>query len=880
MKWIVHLEGGPKRVNHAAVALNDGSKIYSFGGYSSADRYDESRPLDTHVLDTYTYRWSSVPMSAAKADELYYDTPYQRYGHTVVEYCGGAYLWGGRNDSDGGCSSLYLFDPRCSEWLKMRAKGVLPPKRDGHSACVYRDSMIIFAGYEEEFQRFSNETYELDFRNMQWNHVQTSGQSPAWRDFHTATVIDHKMYVFGGRSDYMGQYLSTREKYDHQLRYLDLSDFSWRVAPTFLSVEKPEGRRSHSAWCYNDELYIFGGFNGNSKEHFNDLFKYDAHSKKWVKMLAGGLSPRPRRRQCCVPVADRVFLFGGTSPKNGTAFSEDEDSMSPETSLIDHSDLHVLDMLPTLKTLCLSLLVDSELHISCEILDTLPVDVRIDIATMSTHNKINSGEAQQQHGLRHDNYQRYRFLLICLFEAERCWAYAEQLRQEASNEPQSRKLFQALNKLRRAVKHSQLLEELCKSDESNVDAATKLEAQAYNAWLHGCLNIALKQFQNATINLNTAKTIYDKLSCALSGSEKNIYQERYHELLAPQLRLCYANLNEPMPTDVSENTPNADIEKLIAQTRERQLEDSKFEIDWCKSKINVSKASTKVKSFVSSWKQFDDSVDRGGSVDAKISLFEQLLVDCRDAMQTVRDEFKDESTKPQDMIRLYDAVLQNLSDILSLPGTGRDSAFVNDIERQIAYYTAFRCYYVADLFSSQKKWRESLALYHRTLKYVKDVRLMIAKSPKNVRDFEPNLLDDLERTVQAAKLTAHANCLVVDENGQQQTNSSNTEKKSDEIYAENFTNFRHLNAEDILGPKKNVFLTRMPPDFLPMPCKPLFFDLALNHLKFPSLESKMESTQQQESNAKKSVINKQNESQDNKGIGGFMKGWFWGGGKN
>ena len=31
MLWSVHLEGGPRRVNHAAAAVGD--RIYSFGGY-------------------------------------------------------------------------------------------------------------------------------------------------------------------------------------------------------------------------------------------------------------------------------------------------------------------------------------------------------------------------------------------------------------------------------------------------------------------------------------------------------------------------------------------------------------------------------------------------------------------------------------------------------------------------------------------------------------------------------------------------------------------------------------------------------------------------------------------------------------------------------
>ena len=46
------LEGGPRRVNHAAVAIGD--KIYSFGGYCTGEDYETTRPIDVHVFDTIT----------------------------------------------------------------------------------------------------------------------------------------------------------------------------------------------------------------------------------------------------------------------------------------------------------------------------------------------------------------------------------------------------------------------------------------------------------------------------------------------------------------------------------------------------------------------------------------------------------------------------------------------------------------------------------------------------------------------------------------------------------------------------------------------------------------------------------------------------------
>jgi len=52
-RWTVHLDGGPRRVNHAAVLI--GCHIYSFGGYCTGENFEIVRPIDVHVLNTGLY---------------------------------------------------------------------------------------------------------------------------------------------------------------------------------------------------------------------------------------------------------------------------------------------------------------------------------------------------------------------------------------------------------------------------------------------------------------------------------------------------------------------------------------------------------------------------------------------------------------------------------------------------------------------------------------------------------------------------------------------------------------------------------------------------------------------------------------------------------
>ncbi len=49
MYWIQCIENGPRRVNHAAGALDD--FIFSFGGYSNTEDYTRVTPIDIHIFN-------------------------------------------------------------------------------------------------------------------------------------------------------------------------------------------------------------------------------------------------------------------------------------------------------------------------------------------------------------------------------------------------------------------------------------------------------------------------------------------------------------------------------------------------------------------------------------------------------------------------------------------------------------------------------------------------------------------------------------------------------------------------------------------------------------------------------------------------------------
>ena len=293
---------------------------------------------------------------------------------------------------------------------------------------------------------------------------------------------------------------------------------------------------------------------------------------------------------------------------------------------------------------------------------------------------------QSKHGLRHGDYQRYRgycsrrlarirkvvklvqgekkrfvkkevtpeileaavnsnsevaaeakHLQIPLMSTERAWAYAMQLKFEMNTEP--RKKYHMINRLRKAKVYAEQLEKLC-TGSSLVDARSKLEAQAYSLWIAGSLAFELNNWSDAMTSLNSAKAIYEKLAITLSEDEASIYRVRIDEI-APSLRYCAYNIGDESARQDLLNMRGhqglTDLEELINQTREQQAATLQ-EVEWRGRKMAVKQE--KVRVFLLREQEFVETELNGENLtqEDKISAFESLLMDCKDAIQVLRDD--------------------------------------------------------------------------------------------------------------------------------------------------------------------------------------------------------------------------------------------------
>merc|ERR1711915_908221 len=113
-------------------------------------------------------------------------------------------------------------------------------------------------------------------------------------------------------------------------------------------------------------------------------------------------------------------------------------------------------------------------------------------------------------------------------------------------------------------------------------------------------------------------------------------------------------------------------------------------------------------------------------------------------------------------------------------------------------------------------------------------------------------LKGLENMIEENQFVAHANSIL------------ETEEITDKVAEIDLKNkvplMERLDQyyEDPDVGKGKSALARFPPEFDPIPCKPLFFDLAINHLELPSLASKLETPKAAGEKA---------------GLGGWIWGW-------
>jgi N-acetylneuraminic acid mutarotase len=277
------------RAGHVAVWTGDSMIVW--GGQTDSPATSVTNTGAGYTLGSYT--WG--PTSAVSA-------PAPRAGATAVWTGDAMIVWGGYDGTEyldtGG-----IYEPAVDRWTATNVVGS-PAGRWKHSAIwdPIEEVMVVFGGFDGSDQLASGGLY--DPATGAWTPLATR---PVARQGHTATwsPAEGRMLVFGGFGDtssLLNVYLPAGGQ-GYGLSF-DSATNSWTE---LAQPGTPAARSRHAAALAGDDLFLFGGFDGNSYLASGGLWTGTA----WAAL--SGVPPDGRADHSAVYLrdAERLVIWGG-----------------------------------------------------------------------------------------------------------------------------------------------------------------------------------------------------------------------------------------------------------------------------------------------------------------------------------------------------------------------------------------------------------------------------------------------------------------------------------------------------------------------------------------------------------------------------------------
>ncbi|MED6291144.1 Host cell factor 1, partial [Characodon lateralis] len=260
----------------------DGTRLLVFGGMVEYGKYSN----ELYELQASRWEWKRLKAKSPKKGS----PPCPRLGHSFSLIGSRCYLFGGlANDSEDPKNNIprYLNDLYCLElrpgstvvsWEIPPTSGPLPPPRESHTAVMTNRGgvtrLIIYGGMNG---CRLGDLWVLDIDSLVWSQSALNGTPPLPRSLHSATVINNKMYVFGGWVPLIGDdvKMGAHEKEwrcTNNLACLNLETMCWETVLMESNEENlPRARAGHCSVAINSRLYIWSGRDGYRKAWNNQV---------------------------------------------------------------------------------------------------------------------------------------------------------------------------------------------------------------------------------------------------------------------------------------------------------------------------------------------------------------------------------------------------------------------------------------------------------------------------------------------------------------------------------------------------------------------------------------------------------------------------------
>ena len=276
----------PYRGYYHASAITDENTVYVFGGLQQTD-HKCSRTFWHFIPDAKTQNDKLEVSHGAKDDFPAYTEPGHSWIPTVAQHTMNyvnikgekvLVIIGGYSPEHGFNNYTLLYTISAKSWSQISNRGEKPTGIFGHSTVFHEPSstFYIFGGYiySKSQVRMSNELYAMKFvdinRPARWDIVYPRNLRNKLSAivYHEAVIVEDNMLILGGRTE--------SEDFTNDVRIYQILCNSWiiegdTIAPNSLLGSRFEPVIGHSAVAIDNDIYIYGGFNGITFQSMHKL---------------------------------------------------------------------------------------------------------------------------------------------------------------------------------------------------------------------------------------------------------------------------------------------------------------------------------------------------------------------------------------------------------------------------------------------------------------------------------------------------------------------------------------------------------------------------------------------------------------------------------
>lgn len=190
MAWRkIHATGAvpAPRANHSSAVV--GTNVLVFGGWDGQKRLN-----DIHVLDTLAFTWSHAVVTSP--------LPHPRAGMTFASHKDRIFLFGGSGPSAKCYNDLHIYDPFDATWteaLQVPAETSATASDDDSDGVTLTHEQLVDLSMYGDGDANPND-------NPHHDQIVVFGTGPGRRAGHSCSVVDRKLFVFGG--SYGSEYLN------------------------------------------------------------------------------------------------------------------------------------------------------------------------------------------------------------------------------------------------------------------------------------------------------------------------------------------------------------------------------------------------------------------------------------------------------------------------------------------------------------------------------------------------------------------------------------------------------------------------------------------------------------------------------------------------